>query len=182
MSGTRDAGALWELTCTNALLEAGFIQGVSNPCWFHHPEWHLALVVHGDDFVDENLSRYEGLLKQAFVFGECTRLGLGPEHVREHRILNRILRVDEAGLKWEADPRHLELLAKSLRLETCRQIGTPGVKPTSADATDPDQEEETFSRNNPHDNSNPTQTPNPQHVSHIQRSCRNSRRGKQQQL
>ena len=48
-----------------------------------------------------------------------------PKHVR---ILNRILTLDETGLHFEADPRHVELLARSLNLEHCRLVSTPGVK------------------------------------------------------
>ena len=33
-----------------------------------------------------------------------------------------------AGLRYEADPRHQELLSRSLGLTNCRFIGTPGVK------------------------------------------------------
>ena len=46
MYGTRDAGALWELTYANALLEAGFVQGRSGPCCVYHTDLHLSLVVH----------------------------------------------------------------------------------------------------------------------------------------
>ena len=48
--GTRDAGAIWEDTYRGALEAMGFVSGISSPCCFHHPERHLHLVVHGDDF------------------------------------------------------------------------------------------------------------------------------------
>ena len=52
------------------------------------------------------------------------------------RILNRVLRVDDQGLKWESDPRHVELLGRSLGLEQRRPSGTPGKKPEhDGDAT-----------------------------------------------
>ena len=34
----------------------------------------------------------------------------------------------EHGLRYEADPRHVELLARSLNLEQCNHMLTPGVK------------------------------------------------------
>ena len=43
-------------------------------------------------------------------------------------MLNRIIRITSAGLMYEADPRHAELLAKSMNLENCRQAATPGLK------------------------------------------------------
>ena len=44
------------------------------------------------------------------------------------RVLNRIVRINDDGLLYEADPRHEELLAKSLHLGTCKFMGTPNVK------------------------------------------------------
>ena len=34
----------------------------------------------------------------------------------------------DAGLLYEADPRHAELLAKSMGLDDCKKVATPGVK------------------------------------------------------
>ena len=43
-------------------------------------------------------------------------------------MLNRIIRITDKGLLYEADPRHAELLAKSMGLEQSRTVATPGVK------------------------------------------------------
>ena len=48
-------------------------------------------------------------------------------------LLNRVLRMTETGVAYEADPRHVELLIKSLGLEDCRLVSTPGVKPNFED-------------------------------------------------
>ena len=56
---------------------------------------------------------------------------------KEIRLLNRIIRITDEGLLYEADPRHAELLAKSMNLQQCRQAATPGVKkPFSDDIMD----------------------------------------------
>ena len=135
MYGTRDAGAIWEWTYTQALLAIGFIQGSSNPCCFRHPQWNLSLVVHGDDFTclgtDEALSKYEDALGKAFECELRGRLGSEAGDLKETKVLNRILRVTERGLAYEADPRHAELLAKSMgvdQTEGRRVIQTPGIK------------------------------------------------------
>ena len=73
---------------------------------------------------------------------------------REVKILKRILRIDEQGLKWEADPRHTELLAKPLGLENCSTISTPGVKPKDVELEDADAESEPDSPP-PHDCNKP---------------------------
>ena len=56
------------------------------------------------------------------------RLGEGPDDDKEIRILNRIVRVLPNGVSYEADPRHAELLAKSLGLTECKPVTTPGIK------------------------------------------------------
>ena len=56
------------------------------------------------------------------------RLGRGQDDLKEMRVLNRIVRITEDGLRYEADPRHVELLAKSLNLQDCKSVVTPGVK------------------------------------------------------
>ena len=45
------------------------------------------------------------------------------------RVLNRIVRITDGGLLYEADPRHAEMLIKSLNLEDAKSVVTPGIKP-----------------------------------------------------
>ena len=45
------------------------------------------------------------------------------------RVLNRVIRLDDAGLLLEAGPRHAELLVKSLGLEDATPVVTPCDKP-----------------------------------------------------
>ena len=47
------------------------------------------------------------------------------------RILNRIVRVTPNGVRYEADPRHYELVARSLGLENSTSTVTPGIKPVN---------------------------------------------------
>ena len=56
------------------------------------------------------------------------RLGSGPNDLKEIKLLNRVLRVTETGLLWEADPKLVGLLAKALSLEEAKDTHTPGVK------------------------------------------------------
>ena len=48
-------------------------------------------------------------------------------------MLNRIIRVDSLGLHYEADPRHAELLIKSLGFENSNGVSAPGDKTTDID-------------------------------------------------
>ena len=139
--GTRDAGAIWEECYAGALVEMGFTRGVASPCCFYSSDRNLRVVVHGDDFTclgpraeivkyeDELASRFE--IKRRGHIGECDGC------VKEIRILNRILRLTDAGLRYEADPRHAEMLIRALDMGSASSVMTPGVKEDSA-ATDYD--------------------------------------------
>ena len=56
------------------------------------------------------------------------RLGGGKDDDKCMRILNRIIRWTEAGLRIEADPRHVEILIKEMGLNEANSVKTPGVK------------------------------------------------------
>ena len=49
------------------------------------------------------------------------------------RILNRIIRWTEAGLRIEADPRHVEILINEMGLNESNSVKTPGVKDRERD-------------------------------------------------
>ena len=58
--------------------------------------WMEVTVAHG---TDASLNKYEAGLNTAFELGECGKLGLGPGHVREAQVLNRVLQVHNNSLK-----------------------------------------------------------------------------------
>ena len=130
--GTRDAGAIWEETYAEALIELGFTRGVASPCCFHHKDRDIGVVVHGDDFTTigeaEDLDWYEKGLASFFELKVRARLGPDETDDQEVRILNRIVRVTPSGLSYEADPRHVEILIKSLGVENAKSVSSPGVK------------------------------------------------------
>ena len=147
--GTRDAGAIWEDTYAGALMSMGFRRGDASPCCFVHDEKGISLVVHGDDFtalgVDESLNWYETELAKHFELKLRGRLGNDKGDVQEMRILNRIIRLDESGIRYEADPRQTEILIKSLGLTGSKPVISPGVKNHDEEpgTGDDPQEEET---------------------------------------
>ena len=133
MYGTRDAGAIWETCYVDCLVQMGFVQGVASPCCFHHPKWNVSVVVHGDDFTalgtDRALDEYEKGLQATFECKLRGRLGSEAKDLKEIRVLNRIVRITQHGLRYEADPRHAEILAKAMGLTECKPVATLGVKP-----------------------------------------------------
>ena len=142
--GTRDAGMLWEETYRRALEDVGFITGDANPCIFRHEARNIQVVVHGNDFTalgtDESIDWYTAELQKVFEIKVRGRIGVGTE-MQEIKILNRILRLDEDGLLYEPDPRHVDLLAASMGLKDCSPVKSPGVKPADAEKEAPKGEE-----------------------------------------
>ena len=110
----------------------GFTAGAASPCCFHHAAWGVSVVVHGDDFTASRtataLDKYEAALQKSFQIKIRGRLGEEDKDQKEIRILIRIVRVIPSGVAYEAGPRHVELLAKSLGLEESKPVVTPGVK------------------------------------------------------
>ena len=88
--------------------------------------------MHGDDFTalgtDKSLDMYEKGLAEHFECKVKGRLGVEDKDAKEMRILNRIVRITPKGLSYEADPRHVELLARSMGLEGCKTVYSPGIK------------------------------------------------------
>ena len=72
---------------------------------------------------------FDGELKKHF---ELKTEVLGPDakrgEVQEIKFLNRIITWSDAGIVWEADPRHAELLIEQLNLVGAREVCTPGIK------------------------------------------------------
>ena len=76
-------------------------------------------------------------MKEVFDCKLKGRLGLGEDDCREMRVLNRIVRITDDGLLYEADPRHAEMLIKAFHLEESKAVVTPGVKTAIDEDVDP---------------------------------------------
>ena len=130
--GTRDAGAIWEDTYREALEGMVFKSGIGSPCCFWHPIRNISTVVHGDDItslgLDDDLDWMRVELGKSFELKIRGRIGMGVEGTNDMRILNRVVEVKETGVTFEADPRHVDLLLKSLGLTEANAVLTPGVK------------------------------------------------------
>ena len=42
--------------------------------------------------------------------------------------MNKVIRLTEDSLELEADPRHVEIVAKDLGMETAKSSGVPGTR------------------------------------------------------
>jgi hypothetical protein len=127
--GTRDAPKRWEAFLADQLRKLGFAQGRASPCCFQHSSRDLRCVVHGDDFVFAGpvgeLNWARAMMAECFLTKVVGRLGGGAGEVRELRILNRIVRWADDGLRYEADPRHAEIVVRGLG--AVRAVSSPGT-------------------------------------------------------
>lgn len=77
--------------------------------------------------LDSDLDFYKAELSKVFEIQLRGRLGEGCT-ITEIKMLNRVVRVSADGLEYEADPRHVELLAGSMNLNATNSVKTTGVK------------------------------------------------------
>ena len=103
-----------------------------HPCILNDADRDISVVVHGDVFTamgtDADLDWYTSELEKVFEIKVRGRIGEGTEEP-EIRILNRIVRITPNRVRYEADPRHHELVVRSMGLETGTSVATPGVEP-----------------------------------------------------
>jgi hypothetical protein len=74
--------------------------------------------VHGDDFVLTGsagaLDEVKAGMHKRFLLKELGRLGGSVGELKELRVLNRVIRWTREGLKYEADPRHAEIIVRGV--------------------------------------------------------------------
>ena len=78
------------------------------------------------------------MLVKSFQFKIRARFGIGCE-MKGIRILNRMCRVTDAGLEYEVDPRHVELLVESLAIANASPINSPGLKAPDPSVENPEK-------------------------------------------
>ena len=127
--GTRDAASNFQKEVQKLMEAIGFKTGKYNVSTYYHAKRDLKTLVHGDDFVTtgsrENMAWLKTKLEKRFEI-KTTVLGLGNNEVREARLLNRIIGVCEKGWRYEADPRHAELIIRGLNMQDAKGVKTPG--------------------------------------------------------
>ena len=99
-------------------------------CFFEHADRDVSFQVDGDDFTvmptDSDINWYTAELEK--VFKTKVRGRIGKRNLcTEVRILNCIVHIKPDGVRYAADPRHHELLIRSMGLEAGTSVPTPGV-------------------------------------------------------
>ena len=131
MYGTRDAAQNWAEDCAQTMKDMGFQRGEASPCTYYHRGKELRTYIHGDDFVssgkEKNLVWMKENLQKKYKI-KTSILGPGKGDEKQVKILNRVLTWHEKGIKYEADPRHVEIMVKDLKLEEANGSKLPGNK------------------------------------------------------
>ena len=121
--------------------DVGMISGASVPTLFYDAFRDIAAVGHGDDIMFEapEVEGLEAIGKLGKRFDLVVKAKLGPEpgDSKEALLLNRVLTWAEVDgkqvVRWEADPRQLELLLAEVGCAQCKPQVSPGVRPTQAE-------------------------------------------------
>ena len=109
----------------------GYKKAHSSPYSFYHEKWDLSTVVHGDDFLSkgpaESLMQMNLALEQNLQV-KTEVIGTDPRQQREARVLNWVIRWEEAGITWEPDPQRAEIVIEQMGMKGGRSSTIPGVK------------------------------------------------------
>ena len=132
MYGTRDSAMNWQEEYSRRFVENGFSQGVATPCVFYHEGKGIRTLVHGDDYVSvgkpHHLRWMKGMLEEKYQI-KTQVLGPNEGEVQQLKILNIIISWDgNRGIVYEADLRHVEIIAEQLELQDAKTASTPGTK------------------------------------------------------
>ena len=114
------------------MLELGFTQGRACPCIFLHANRQLYSTIHDDDLTTagckQDLDWCEAALSGHYGITKGCRLGPGKADSKQGLILNRVIRLNEEGLEYEADPRQAERILEEIGLKSANSAAAPRVE------------------------------------------------------
>jgi len=126
MYGTRDAPLIWRSTVDRVMKELGFSVSMLQSGVYFHPQRHIRVMTHVDDFLVTGSSMdanwFEEELKKQF---DITSTTVGKYFSKESTYLNRKIIWTEGGLIIESDRKHVQILLKESGMEQCKGIATP---------------------------------------------------------
>ncbi len=116
--GMRPASHGWQEEYTKQLEAMGFVAGVASPCCFYRKSDDVCCVVHGDDFTmlgsRSGLDWFKGRIGNKFEIKYKGRMGERDTDMKSVRILNRAATMTTAGIEYESDQRHAEIIVKQM--------------------------------------------------------------------
>ena len=128
MYGTRDAPAVWQRLVRKVLLEQGFESSRTTACLYRHPERHLKVIAHVDDFLVSGPRRELHTLRKDLQEGyEVDGEILGDE-AQSGKFLGRTLTWRPWGVDWEGDSKLVQGLLREWDLAGSKATDTPGTR------------------------------------------------------
>lgn len=132
MYGCRPSAQDWQAKVKDTLTALGFTIGISPPNIYFHKGRSIWTFVHGDDFCSSgeawDLAWLDQELRKTLLV-KTEVLGPGPDHLKSIRILNRLVSWDESrGIRYEADPRHVERMILDSGVSDMKPLATPGAR------------------------------------------------------
>ena len=113
-NGMRKTASRWEDDCAGRLVNDGCQRGRATSTMFYHPQTHVRVVVHGDDFAfaatESELRKVRSRMCERYDVKVRGVLRRGKRDVREIEILARNLRWTDEGLEYEASDTHRQAL------------------------------------------------------------------------
>ena len=145
--GCREAAQAWEEHYSEKMESVGFERGVHSPVVFFHPGKDLSCVVHGDDFTfegeAEDLKWITQKMKEWFEVKIRGTLGPEDEDDKVVTILGRIVKWEDWGVGYQADPRHRQLIMEYFGFDdSTRALQNNGSKDDEEDDEEELQGEE----------------------------------------
>lgn len=140
MYGCRDAAQCWESEITDFFTTHGFTPGIGSPVLFVNLVRNIRVTIHGDDITslgtEENLFWLKQQLETRYELKYGGMLGPDRHDVQDATILNRLIHYDASNQEttYEADPRHVQILARELGLQDAKTVNTPGVSQKMSDS------------------------------------------------
>ena len=130
--GTRQAARAWEEEYTKTFKGVDFQREKCDPFMYYHPRRDVRVLVHGDDFTVAGNDSELKYMAEVFHNKYKTKVRgiLGPDlhDMKAMTILNRIVEWTNAGIQYEADLRHVDLIIEELGLENVNGSDVTGSK------------------------------------------------------
>ena len=97
-----------------------------SPCLFYNEARDISALCHGDDIVMVGRRKWleqteKGIADKFDVKSKW--IGTGKKDARSGQVLGRIVTYGPKGIRYEADPRHAEIVVESMKLTDAKPVG-----------------------------------------------------------
>ena len=130
MYGTRAAPLVWHSVVRRVMTQLGFTATKVSPSVYYHHGRDLNVVTHVDDFLcggdEQHLRWFRKSLEKEFEL-KYDILGDGPTEKTVVQFLGRLVTWTRGGIRYEGDPKHVNILLGEWEMLDAKAVSTPGV-------------------------------------------------------